>query len=178
MSNSHPRKESIVREFIYSLSFVLLLAAIFTPIFSIVAANYEARSEMNDMADKHIKEMTRVLSGPIWDYNQKSIDAVASAYLQNDIFSSIKIEDVNGAVLFDTPNPRLATDISRQGDVRYGDQVIARVFLEFSHVHFQATKKEFIFIFGAGIFGLLVLVLPVSGLLMRAKLKKSLDGFT
>jgi len=177
MSNSHPRKKSIVREFVYSLSLVLLLAAVFTPIFSIVAAQHETSMEMNNLADEHIREITKVLSGPIWNYNQKTIDAVVNAYLQNDIFSSIKIEDVNGAVLFDTPNPRPATNISRQGDVLYGGQIIARVSFEFSHVHFQAAKKEFTIVFGAGIFGLLVLVLPVSGLLMRAKLKKSLDGF-
>ncbi|QTA83983.1 Two component system sensor histidine kinase, PAS domain-containing [Desulfonema limicola] len=170
------QKPSISKNLAFSLSFIVFLV-----LFALLGILYIKYSmdmirDLEKKADEHISRITGILTESVWNLDEKSIIGISTEFAHSELVNSIRIIDIEGAVLFEFKNPPDGfLKISRTGKIIYKDNVIG--FAEIS-LSLKKYKKDLsqIFKVTALIFTGSALVLYLAtGILLRVFLRKPLN---
>ena len=135
-----------------------------------------ARDELEIKADNYSEELAEILSIPMWTLDTANVRHIGQVYEGNELFSSLRIMDPRGEVLFHYKSPTPPTEeTTRRVNIVFEGTVIGQLELSLSMAtHQQAAKR----LFHATLVNLLATALALfaaTGILLRIFLRKPLS---
>ncbi|MGD8366049.1 MAG: ATP-binding protein [Desulfobacterales bacterium] len=134
-----------------------------------------ALRELETKADEYANNLSAVLAVPIWDFDDEQISKIGVGFAANDIVDEVRIEDIDGTLLFERRKTDSGGDrIRRTASILHEGQDIGRITFSLS---LEAYRKNLAWLRNTlfMIMGLsLVAISVTTGLLLRIFMRKPL----
>lgn len=138
---------SIVRNFVISLTITLILIAGIAISASLVLSSNKANEEVSSKTEEYLTALVEVLKTPLWNFDDKGVELIGAAYAQNDFIGSLTIENADGQVLFSLEKPVEQSQITRQSEIVFHGKIIGRVKFSASSIYQQNFARQFLWSF-------------------------------
>lgn len=129
-------------------------------------------------ADEYANNLSETLTVPMWDYDDGQIMKIAQGYAQNDLFSSVVINDQKGKVLYEFHRPDSQERIFREINILYAGKEIGQAKFSLS---LDTFSKDLIWLRNIAILMLavsLLIVVVATGIILRVLIRKPLTIFS
>ena len=171
------KPRSISRTLSAGLIITLVLVAGLSLAVNFVLSSREARAELETRAEEYISALTDALKVPLWNYDEKTIEAICASYAQNEFVAKLRVEDQTGSVIFEKEKVEQELVVSRSREISYENNLIGRVQIALASGYYTAVNRQLFQSFSVTIIIMIVALLVMTGVLLRQFLKKPMSRF-
>jgi len=171
------KPRSISRTLSAGLIITLVLVAGLSLAVNFVLSSREARAELETRAEEYISALTDALKVPLWNYDEKTIEAICASYAQNEFVAKLRVEDQTGSVIFEKEKVEQELVVSRSREISYENNLIGRVQIALASGYYTAVNRQLFQSFSVTIIIMIGALLVMTGVLLRQFLKKPMSRF-
>ena len=171
------KPRSISRTLSAGLIITLVLVAGLSLGVNFILSSRKAKAELETRAEEYISALTDALKVPLWNYSEETIETICASYAQNEFVAKLRLEDQNGAVLFNKEKADQRLVALRSGDIFYEGSRIGRVHIALASGYYSAVNRQLFQSFGLTIVIMIGALLVMTGILLRQFLKKPMSRF-
>lgn len=176
-SRTHPQR-SIIRNFSVTLAVALLVVAGIVLWLGYLSSSNSAVKELSSRADEQLSELQEILTGPLWNYNDRELRIIGEAYRQNESIAALTIYDAHGEILYHSGETKEMPLFSRSGQITYRGQDIGSVRFSVSGGYLEKLRLDFLWSHFTTVAMMLLATLLLAGASLHFLLKKSFANFT
>jgi signal transduction histidine kinase/ActR/RegA family two-component response regulator len=170
------KSRSISRELTVSLILLIIIFEGFLLIYVYTSQSRFLLKELNKKADDYAVNIGKVLTVPIWDYDDEQISRIGTGYMQNEVIDELQIKDHYNNTLFKSRKDKVGKNrIERSIDVVYKGQIIGRAKLFLSLDAYKMDLLRLRNVILLILAGSLVIILITTGVLLRIFMRKPLS---
>lgn len=169
------KDKSISRRLTVSLILTVTLVSVATVSTIYLNTVRKTSQELEHKADDIVAHQVSLLAIPLWDLDERSIQAIGKTIFQYDIVAELVIKDYLGRTVF-TDRKDLADTVSRSVPIYHQEGYVGEVFVALTTQFNQQNNRKLLFSFIVTIILILGTLIVVSGLLVRTFLRRPLDN--
>ena len=168
------RQPSISRALTLSLILTVVVVAIVLMFINYQVAIRKAKTQLDKQADEYLSFLLDSLSVPMWNFEADTIRHIGSAYAQNDIVSTLEIENADGGVYFRSVKEYAGFRTQRESPVLFQGRFVGIVRLSLNSHAFSAFQAQLLRYSLIALAGILIAIVAMTGFLLRLFLKRPL----
>ncbi len=174
--------ESLTKSLTIGIAATVLIVSLLAIVAMYHTVSYMSHKELAHKADKIASYLVGALATPLWDVSTKEIQMTASAVFQDESVAKIVVTDDTGAVIFAREKKDQQKRISRSVSIfrSLGNRQvrIGHVDVSLAQTHYQSINTQLLTYAILIILLILTSIVAVTGLLIRATLRRPLEGLT
>ncbi|NNG01573.1 MAG: PAS domain S-box protein [Desulfobacteraceae bacterium] len=168
-------RRSISKDLTIGLILVVMAVSSLALITAYVIASKKAETELQAKADEYIDFLKNTLVLPIWNYDFETIDAVCKTYLQNDLIAGINVSDHRHRINVDVKKQDMHPSTMRSAILVHNNIPIAEVRISLALGYLSKFNRQIFWSFALTILMNLIILLIMTGFILRTVLKRPLD---
>ncbi|MCP4119285.1 MAG: PAS domain-containing protein [Desulfobacteraceae bacterium] len=168
---------SISRNLSVSLVLVLVGVIAATVFTHCLVISHNEKKELGEKADELLSNLQKSVELPIWNFDREALEKIAGAYFLSDPVAELLItEGVSREIIIRKIEPGDLNTIVREGNVLHQGEVIAHIKLGLTKKYYQRRLERLISSYAVTGVILIVIVVFVTGFLLRIFLKNPFDN--
>ncbi|MEF2144905.1 MAG: EAL domain-containing protein [Desulfovibrionaceae bacterium] len=172
---SPPKVRSLSQDMTFSL--ILLISLVLLVLFGIgyYTRSTDMRHEIDITADEYASNLAEILAVPLWTFDENGIRQTGSVFTQNELVSSVRIEDHRGRTLYElVKQPDGAGRVERTRPIIFEDQNIGTAHISLTLAPYRRSLKIFVATMAAAFGGVVLVLSLATGLFLRSYLARPL----
>jgi|GEM_PF-3733976 len=141
------QKNSLTRQFVFSLAIVLILFAFIASGLSYYYTAITLRHELDHDAEAHMRTLASVIAKPLAERDLETLHTISNTYLSHHIVKAITIKDRNNNIAIRITAPLSdAAKMVKTSIVKFQDELIGEVTVIFSLKEYEEQLRRLVLI--------------------------------
>ena len=151
---------------------VVVFVALFGTIYFFLSLA-QATRELNEHGRTLVVELSEVLSVPMWNLDQESIEKITEAYLRAEDVVALRVFDADGVVIYEKTTDEENLIVETHA-IEYNDQVIGSVEIKLSQQRISELRDNFLFSVVGIAVAIVVVIFIATGIIFARNLNAPL----
>ena len=170
MKNKRAKKErSIARDFMIGMIGTVIIVSTITISLTYYFSYLSLQDQLQTKSEELTASLMQTLSAPLWNFDDEAVSNIGASYRLYEVVSYLTIKDQKGTILFDFNILKNKSDIERQGDIPYKNNIVGHYSIGLSGEYYKVLANKFlirtsiliILILGAVLFAIKLLMVYV-----------------
>ncbi len=176
MNHKTGHSTSISRNFSVSLVLVLVVVIAVTVAAHCLVFSHNEKTALGRKAEEILANLQKSVELPIWNFDREALEKICDAYFLSDPVSEIVLTEGRGQdVIIQKKDPDETDTIVREGEVLHNGETIARIKIGLTRRHYRQRLENLILSYGVSGILLIVILVLITGVLLRIFLKKPFE---
>jgi signal transduction histidine kinase/DNA-binding response OmpR family regulator len=167
-------RRSLSKDMVISQACVVLFTAILLIAVSYIILSRQTVQQYDRKTVEYLSYLKQSLELPLWNIDTESIRKICESFVRNDLVAKLKVTDFAGIVLFSHQNEDSSHLIEHSSDITYDKEIIGHITVGLTTITIKKHNRQLLFASLATIAVILLVLVGVTGLLVRYILHKPL----
>ena len=168
-------RRSLSKDMIISQACVVLFTTILLIAVSNIILSRQAMQQYDRKAVEYLSYLKQSLELPLWNIDAESVNKICESFVRNDLVAKLKVTDFAGIVLFNHQAEDSSRLIEHSSDIAYDKEIIGHITVGLTTRAIKKHNRQLLSASLATIVVILLVLVGVTGLLVRYILQKPLS---
>jgi len=166
---------SISRDLTIGLILVVLVVSSIALLVAYYTSKQKAETELQAKAEEYTAFIKDTLVLPLWNYDFETIEAVCRTYLQNDLITGIRVNDLRNQININMVKEETVPTVIRTVDLARHGLPVGKVSISLTYGYLNRLNRQLFASFALVILINLAVLVVLTGIMLRMSLKRPLS---